>query len=163
LCVTLVYAWKDTKEKITRVALGAENMLQYISMELEHVKKLLTQLGFASKEGTGEILRKEYGKKSGGYILEVDTAKQTINYGNKIRCGSKRTQNFSHDENFVVLECVDRLLTKGYKPEDIELEKVYPSGHGHSGELDICVNREDGKEYLLIECKTFGKEFEGCA
>jgi type I restriction enzyme M protein len=37
---------------------------------------------------------------------------------------------------------------------------VYPAGHGFSGRLDICVNREDGSEYLLIECKTYGKEFD---
>ena len=30
----------------------------------------------------------------------------------------------------------------------------------NSGRLDICVNREDGSEYLLIECKVYGKEFE---
>jgi len=36
---------------------------------------------------------------------------------------------------------------------------VYPSGHGTSGRLDICVTRKDGSEYLIIECKTYGKEF----
>jgi type I restriction enzyme M protein len=59
----------------------------------------------------------------------------------------------------VVLECVDRLLEKGYHPEDITLEKVYPSGHGHSGRLDILVEKEE-KAFLMIECKTRGKEFE---
>jgi len=37
---------------------------------------------------------------------------------------------------------------------------VYPAGHGFSGRLDICVTRDDGSEYLLIECKTYGKEFD---
>lgn len=32
-------------------------------------------------------------------------------------------------------------------------------GHGTSGRLDICVNREDGTPYMLIECKTYGKEY----
>ncbi len=59
---------------------------------------------------------------------------------------------------WVVLECVNRLLEKGYKPENITLEKTYPSEHGHSGRLDICVSHADGSEYLLIECKTWGKE-----
>ena len=58
------------------------------------------------------------------------------------------------------MECVNRLLEKGYKPENITLEKVYPAGHGTSGRLDICVTRDDGSEYLLIECKTYGKEFD---
>ncbi len=68
-------------------------------------------------------------------------------------------KNFSDAENFVVLECVDRLLTKGYKPQNLILEKTWPSGHGTSGRLDICVNREDGTPYMLIECKTYGKEY----
>ena len=62
-----------------------------------------------------------------------------INYGNEIVIGNATTSNFSKPENFVVLECVDRLLEKGYKPKNIELEKIYPSGHGHSGNLDILV------------------------
>ena len=57
-----------------------------------------------------------------------------------------------------MIECI--LLEKGYKPENITLEKTWAAGHGTSGRLDICVTREDGSEYLLIECKTHGKEFE---
>ena len=37
----------------------------------------------------------------------------------------KTTQNFSQAENWVVLECVDRLLEKGYKPQNIILEKTF--------------------------------------
>ena len=33
----------------------------------------------------------------------------------------KTTSNFSHPENFVVFECVCRLLDKGYRPEHLEL------------------------------------------
>ncbi len=112
-------------------------------------------MGFAPKDGTKGI----YHKKYGDYTIEVDFEKETINYGDAIVAESKTTQNFSQPENFVVLECVDRLLTKGYKPQNIVLEKTWPSGHGTSGRLDICVNREDGTPYLLIECKTYGKEY----
>ena len=93
------------------------------------------------------------------YAIEIDFEKQNINYGNSIIAESRTTQNFSQPENFVVLECVDRLLLKGYKPQNIILEKTWPSGHGTSGRLDICVNREDGTPYMLIECKTYGKEY----
>ena len=93
------------------------------------------------------------------YAIEIDFEKQSINYGGGITADSKTTQNFSDAENFVVLECVDRLLTKGYKPQNLILEKTWPSGHGTSGRLDICVNREDGTPYMLIECKTYGKEY----
>ena len=83
------------------------------------------------------------------YCIEVDVEKSKFNYGASIKTGAQTTLNFSQAENWVVLECVDRLLEKGYKPENITLEKVYPAGHGFSGRLDICVTRDDGSEYLL--------------
>lgn len=119
------------------------------------IKKYITALGFAPKNGTNGIYHKIYVD----YAIEVDFEKRNINYGSDIIAESKATQNFSQPENFVVLECVDRLLCKGYKPQNIILEKTWPSGHGTSGRLDICVNREDGTPYMLIECKTFSKEY----
>lgn len=119
------------------------------------IKKHVVALGFVPKNGTTGIYHKIYVD----YAIEIDFEKQSINYGSGITAESKTTQNFSQPENFVVLECVDRLLTKGYKPQNIVLEKTWPSGHGTSGRLDICVNREDGTPYMLIECKTFGKEY----
>jgi len=119
------------------------------------IKKYIAALGFVPKNGTNGICHKIYGD----YAIEIDFEKQGINYGNSIVAESRTTQNFSQPENFVVLECVDRLLIKGYKPQNIILEKTWPSGHGTSGRLDICVNREDGTPYMLIECKTYGKEY----
>lgn len=119
------------------------------------IKKHITALGFVPKDGTNGIYHKIYVD----YAIEIDFEKQSINYGGGITADSKTTQNFSDAENFVVLECVDRLLTKGYKPQNLILEKTWPSGHGTSGQLDICVNREDGTPYMLIECKTYGKEY----
>lgn len=119
------------------------------------IKKHITALGFVPKNGTNGIYHKIYVD----YAIEIDFEKQSINYGSGIIAESKTTQNFSQPENFVVLECVDRLLTKGYKPQSIVLEKTWPSGHGTSGRLDICVNREGATPYMLIECKTYGKEY----
>ncbi|MEG2612783.1 MAG: type I restriction enzyme HsdR N-terminal domain-containing protein, partial [Alistipes sp.] len=121
-------------------------------------KKLITILGFAPKEHTTGIFTKKYSQFD-GYYIDVNFDSQLIDY-NGIVSDSKTTQNFSQPENFVVLECVDRLLTKGYKPRNIILEKTWSAGHGTSGRLDICVTRDDGTEYLLIECKTYGKEYE---
>lgn len=118
------------------------------------IKRHITALGFIPKSGTNGVYHKIYVD----YAIEIDFVKQSINYGSII-AESKTTQNFSQPENFVVLECVDRLLTRGYKPQNIILEKTWPSGHGTSGRLDICVNREDGTPYMLIECKTYGKEY----
>lgn len=121
-------------------------------------KLLLNALGFNLKDGVVDIYQKEY--KQHNYFIEIDFSQEKICYGDLINADNKTTQNFSQKENWVVLECVNRLLEKGYKPQNIILEKTWAAGHGTSGRLDICVNRDDGSEYLLIECKTYGKEFD---
>ena len=125
-------------------------------MAKTYEKNLIKQLGFSPKEKELGVFSKKY---KNGYIIEVNFEKKIINYGKDIKCGSKTTQNFSQAENFVVLECINRLLEKGYKPKDIILEKIFPSGHGTSGRLDILVMKEN-KSYLMIECKTYGDEFD---
>lgn len=122
------------------------------------IKKYITALGFIPKNGTSGVYHKVYSDHD-NYVISIDFDKEHIEYGDKIVAESKTTQNFSQPENFVVLECVDRLLLQGYKPQYIILEKTWPSGHGTSGRLDICVNREDGAPYMLVECKTYGKEY----
>lgn len=122
------------------------------------IKKYITTLGFLPKNGTSGIYHKVYSYHD-NYVISIDFNTEHIEYGDKIIAESRTTQNFSQPENFVVLECVDRLLTKGYKPQNIVLEKTWPSGHGTSGRLDVCINREDGTPYMLIECKTYGKEY----
>lgn len=121
------------------------------------MKKTAQVIGFQPKENADDIYIKKY---QSDYCIEIDFKNQIFDFGGKIKIGEKSTQNITKPEDWVVLECVNRLLEKGYKPENITLEKVYPAGHGFSGRLDICVTRDDGSEYLLIECKTYGKEFD---
>lgn len=119
-------------------------------------KNFIQTLGFKPKENTSGIFQKKYN----GYAIEIDFEKSIFNFGKKIKGESKTTQNFSQAENWVVLECVDRLLEKGYQPQNIVLEKTWRTGHGTSGRLDILVTRDNGSAYLMIECKTWGAEFE---
>ena len=94
--------------------------------------------------------------------IRVDFKDQSISYPESegFKVNDRTTCNFEHPENFVVLECVCRLLAKGYRPEHIELEKRWNLGHdAKGGKADICVYNKDGKGMLLIiECKTFGSE-----
>ncbi|MEK7723237.1 MAG: type I restriction enzyme HsdR N-terminal domain-containing protein, partial [Acidobacteriota bacterium] len=120
-------------------------------------KTFIQNLGFTPKENAIGIFQKKY---ADGYCIEVDFETSKINYGELIKSESKTTQNFSQPENWVVLECVNRLLEKGYKPNNIILEKTYPLGHNNSGRLDVLVTKDDGTVYLMIECKTFGAEFD---
>lgn len=122
-------------------------------------KDLIKKLGFVPKENASGVFQKRY-QQCDNYCIEIDIDNAKFNYGQLIIAGAQTTLNFSQAENWVVLECVNRLLEKGYKPKNISLEKVYPAGHGFSGRLDICVSRDDGSEYLLIECKTYGKELD---
>ena len=124
------------------------------------IKTLLKAMNFLPKNGTNNVYFKTY--KIGTYLYEifVDFNNKKIDYGNKIKLGNATTCNFAKPENFVVLECVNRLIEKGYKPENIELEKIYPSGHGHSGNLDILIYDDNKKAYLMIECKTWGTEYK---
>lgn len=122
------------------------------------MKDLLLALWFSPKENTQDIYAKRY-PLCGGYELSVDYKNEKIEYGKSIFSESKTTQNFSQNENWVVFECVDRLLSKGYQPSDITLEKTWQLGHLEKWRLDILIKRE-WKAYLMIECKTWWREFD---
>ena len=49
--------------------------------------------------------------------MEVDFTNKELIYPEEITIHDTTTSNFSHPENFVVFECVHRLLEKGYKPQ----------------------------------------------
>jgi len=130
------------------------------------IKKLIAAIGFTPQDGKSGIYFKSYPAHD-GYSIFVDFNSRTITYDSSenpsdatIKVWDRRTSDFSKDENFVVLECVDRLLSKGYVPSCIELEKNYPSGRGHSGQIDILVKTPDGVPFLMFECKTWGPEYE---
>ena len=121
-------------------------------------RTFIQKLGFSPKENSFGVFQKKY-TQFDNYLIEVDVEKEKFNFGSKIKSESSTTLNFSQEENLVVFECVNRLLEKGYRPEDIILEKIYPTGHGTSGRLDILVKR-NSKAYLMIECKTRGNEYQ---
>lgn len=73
----------------------------------------------------------------------------------------KQTSNFSQSENFVVFECVHRLFEKGYLPKYIELEQTYSKikKEDGGGRADIILKNYSDETFVIIECKTFGDEF----
>lgn len=87
--------------------------------------------------------------------ISVDFSAKHIIYPSGLKAYRETTTNFSSPENFVVLECITRLLSLGYTPHQIELEKPMPGGHSDTGGYcDILIKDNDGNEFLLIECKT---------
>ncbi|MDQ7060504.1 MAG: N-6 DNA methylase [Sulfurimonas sp.] len=127
----------------------------------DDINTLITALEFIPKENCVNIYQKKYVNHN-NYIIELDLDKNTIHFGKSIFFNNSKNsiQKITKDEDLVVLECVDRLLNKDYPPQNLVLEKVYPSGHGTSGRLDILVTNDDGSAYMMIECKTWTKEFD---
>ena len=123
-------------------------------------RSLVQKLGFTPKENASGIYQKKY-SVCNDYLIEIDFKKNTFYFGGKIKIGEKEIQNITKPEDWVVLECVDRLLEKGYQPQKITLEKTWKTGHGTSGRLDILVACRDSRDtYLMIECKIWETEFD---
>lgn len=133
----------------------------------DNIRQLLTSLEFTQD---GNIFKKTYSNAANPLIVDVKA--EHIYYKEAdITVGRDTTSNFSEPENFVVLECVDRLLSKGYNPAHIELEPHWKLGRSaKSGWADIWVRTyktdvvlgtdEDKDSLLIIECKTKGHEFD---
>lgn len=125
-------------------------------IDRQNIREYLTALNFKAKNNDNDTYTHQHGVT---IHLKDIFHKSTIKYDDKIQICRDVICNFTKQENFVVLECVLRLLDKGYKKENIILEKNYPVGHANSGGyLDIQVNKNK-KCYLMIECKTFDKEY----
>ena len=108
-------------------------------MTYEYIKSFLQQLGFETDDF------KNYNINIDNYsiliCLQIDESNNVINsnidYGEKIKVEHGSITNLSKKESIVQLECVVRLLKKGYRPENIELEKTYRLGHKDKGRLDV--------------------------
>lgn len=134
-------------------------MKEYRLITKDNLKNLLEHLGYTENKDK--------------YIYHFDTTNCEIivDFNNEkiiypiekgLTVNERQTTNFSDNENFVVFECIHRLLEKGYKPSHIEIEKRWSLGHlQKSGRADICVMNATGNDILfIIECKTYGDEFD---
>ncbi|MBI4646024.1 MAG: N-6 DNA methylase [Bacteroidia bacterium] len=127
----------------------------------ENIKELITLLGFSQQSPKSKVWCKKYPKHD-NYVILLDFEKSFIDYGSKIQRGDDTTSNFSRDENFVVLECVNRLLEKGYKPQSLTLEKRWRADKKTAGigKSDITITDLTEKTLIIIECKTWGEEYK---
>ena len=123
----------------------------------DNLSNVLLHLGF-KKATMGEYFTKSFMSCT----VSVDFDKEELLYPTDkgLIVNDKTTSNFSHNENFVVFECVCRLLEKGYRPEHIELEPKWQLGRdAKGGKADIVVKDENGEVLIIIECKTAGTEY----
>ena len=122
------------------------------------IKQLVEQLNF--EKLSKDVYRKRFNVS--GCELRVNFKTKTLIYpvAQGMIVNRQQSCNFA-SENFVVFECVCRLLSIGYKPNHIELEPQWKLGHGASGgRADILVKDSSGNAFLIIECKTYGSKFE---
>lgn len=84
-------------------------------------------------------------KYYGSYKLTIFADTQTVDYGGLIKTNFN---GLSRHKDFVVLECVDRLLSKGYKPQNISL---YDGG-------DVNVTLDNGDK-IEIRCEQWGEDY----
>lgn len=122
----------------------------------DNFQKVLEYLGF-------DLSQKIYTKKFPQFDCELkaDFKNKELIFPKDLIVNDKTTSNFLSPENFVVFECVHRLLSQGYHPSHIELEKKWQLGHSQkSGKADVYIKDNDGNSLLIIECKTAGSEYK---
>lgn len=121
------------------------------------LEKFLQDIEFTKNENTYERYFETY-----DCFIRVNMDTETIQYPEDkgLTICRYTTCNFEQDENFVELDCMCRLLKKGYNPAHITLEPKFKVGHGASGGwADIMVSDNSGKTLMIIECKTAGDEY----
>lgn len=79
-------------------------------------------------------------------ILKIDAKNQTINYDDFFDIKNQKLLKLKRHKDFVILEAIDRLLTKGYKPSAIKII-------GDNSNIDLIVNSisiacEEWEDYI---------------
>ena len=87
-----------------------------MQVAIDYIKRLISAIGFAPLNGENNIFFKSYASHD-HYTIWVDFNENKIAYFTpttpqemRIRLVDVTTSKFENAENFVVLECVDRLL-----------------------------------------------------
>lgn len=138
-------------------------------MDRNNIHELLTLLQF-KQEGNDYV--KKYSEANVPLKVKIKGDGHIYYEECGITIGRETTCNLLEPENLVVLQCVDNLLSKGYNPMHIELEPAWKLGHSaKGGYADIWVrtfkgdgfdgSETDKESLLIIECKTWGREFNG--
>lgn len=122
--------------------------MTYVDMKYT---SLFWKLGFV--EETTDIYIKNY---SPSYQIYIQAEKQEINYGENSHSNSNIPTTLYEHKDFVVLECVNKLLEKGYSRNNLQI-----NGNAESNELpDIIVYNDLGDYLFAIHCKRWGRDYE---
>ena len=104
-------------------------------------------LGF--EESNKGIFTKNYNKN---FIVTINVDKQIVDFNNKILIINGEFLLLTNHKRFVILECIDKLLTMGYKPSEIivDLDNKYDI---YSQDLYIKCYEWNHSEEDLVEFK----------
>ena len=85
----------------------------------EDMKYLALYWALRFIETKEDIMVKTY---EGGYKITIDAENQYVDFGNRITIIGDKYLSLTNHKSFVVLECVDKLLTMGYLPSEIIID-----------------------------------------
>ncbi|GAH55228.1 unnamed protein product, partial [marine sediment metagenome] len=112
---------------------------------------LFCRLGFT--EESMDLYVKLY---SDNYRIVINAEKQEINYGTNSKSIFATPNYLIEHKDFVVLECVNNLLEKGYLRTNLEIIK----NADRQFQPDISVSDKMGNPFLIFECKRWGDEYK---
>ena len=104
------------------------------------------KLGF--NEEVNDIYVKDYGESQ---KITLNVSKDIIDYGYSITVLDSKLNQFSQ-KNFIILETVDRILRKGYLPEDIAL--------GSNKSYDLAIRNELEGNFLAFQVMEWEEEYD---
>ena len=128
---------------------------------IKNFENLLKALEF---ETDGNTYKKSIGEATlfDEATLKVDFDRQEIIYPEGLKVNRDDICNLLQNENFVVFECVHRLIKKGYKPAHLELEPRWQVGHGVSGgRADILIRDQEKILCCLLNAKQRVRNLKG--
>ena len=85
----------------------------------EDMKYLALYWALRFIETKEDIMVKTY---DGGYKITIDAENQYVDFGNRITVIGDKYLSLTNHKSFVILECVDKLLTMGYLPSEIIID-----------------------------------------
>ena len=118
----------------------------------DNIRDILTSDFFEFYEEKN-VYTKEFGDGDDKFSLSYNFGSGEFQYPEGVVTDRNTTIDDHQNESFVTFLCIAQLFEVGYKPNNIKLEVKNFQGQD-LGWIDILVSDNNGKEYLIIECKT---------
>lgn len=142
-----------------------DSTVAQLGIEVSDYRNVMLAMGMQPRDSDHSVY--EYRLGDGDPLITVhfdagDPKNSKVAYTPLIKVEHRYIESFGKEENVVTLVCVADLLSKGYLPQHLVLEKTWQVGHKDKGRLDILIVRpgKAGKaptKWAMVECKTWGQ------